>query len=179
MKSRSGFTIVELLIVIVVIAILAAISVVAYNGIQERTENTKTIQAVSQYAKIIMSYAATYGNYPIDTGNPCLSESGTYCARVSGTTNCFGGGATGSNVNYIAELKKIVTTLPQASSQRIPCNGAEYTGVHTVASTGSTSDVYYFLKGNQACEGIGGAVSYMKQQQEGLTRCRASLPTLP
>lgn len=31
--SRSGFTIVELLIVIVVIAILAAISIVAYNGI--------------------------------------------------------------------------------------------------------------------------------------------------
>ena len=34
-KSR-GFTIVELLIVIVVIAILAAITVVAYNGIQNR-----------------------------------------------------------------------------------------------------------------------------------------------
>jgi prepilin-type N-terminal cleavage/methylation domain-containing protein len=34
--NHSGFTIVELLIVIVVIAILAALSVVAYNGIQNR-----------------------------------------------------------------------------------------------------------------------------------------------
>jgi prepilin-type N-terminal cleavage/methylation domain-containing protein len=34
-KAR-GFTIVELLIVIVVIAILAAITIVAYNGIQSR-----------------------------------------------------------------------------------------------------------------------------------------------
>ena len=34
---KRGFTIVELLIVIVVIAILAAISVVAYNGVQERS----------------------------------------------------------------------------------------------------------------------------------------------
>ncbi len=34
-KSR-GFTIVELLIVIVIIAILAAITIVAYNGIQNR-----------------------------------------------------------------------------------------------------------------------------------------------
>ena len=32
-KTSSGFTIVELLIVIVVIAILAAITIVAYNGI--------------------------------------------------------------------------------------------------------------------------------------------------
>lgn len=35
-RNVSGFTIVELLIVIVVIAILATISVVAYNGIQNR-----------------------------------------------------------------------------------------------------------------------------------------------
>ena len=33
-KTKPGFTIVELLIVIVVIAILAAITIVAYNGIQ-------------------------------------------------------------------------------------------------------------------------------------------------
>jgi prepilin-type N-terminal cleavage/methylation domain-containing protein len=35
-KQQNGFTIVELLIVIVIIGILAAITVVAYNGIQER-----------------------------------------------------------------------------------------------------------------------------------------------
>lgn len=39
-KSKSGFTIVELLIVIVVIGTLAAISIVAYNGIQDRARNT-------------------------------------------------------------------------------------------------------------------------------------------
>lgn len=35
-KKRDGFTIVELLIVTVVIGILAAITIVAYNGIQDR-----------------------------------------------------------------------------------------------------------------------------------------------
>jgi prepilin-type N-terminal cleavage/methylation domain-containing protein len=39
-KNQTGFTIVELLIVIVVIGILAAISVVAYNGIQNRANDT-------------------------------------------------------------------------------------------------------------------------------------------
>ena len=37
-KKQTGFTIVELLIVIVIIGILAAITVVAYNGIQERAK---------------------------------------------------------------------------------------------------------------------------------------------
>lgn len=39
-KNKNGFTIVELLIVIVVIGILAAITLVAYNGIQARANDT-------------------------------------------------------------------------------------------------------------------------------------------
>lgn len=40
-QKQSGFTIVELLIVVVVIAILAAITIVAYNGIQTRATESK------------------------------------------------------------------------------------------------------------------------------------------
>jgi len=39
-QKQSGFTIVELLIVVVVIAILAAITIVAYNGIQNRAKSS-------------------------------------------------------------------------------------------------------------------------------------------
>ncbi len=38
-QKQSGFTIVELLIVIVVIGILAAITIVAYNGVQQRARD--------------------------------------------------------------------------------------------------------------------------------------------
>lgn len=55
MKSLRGFTIVELLIVIVVIAILAAISVVAYNGIQDRSRTSKVSADLSNLIKAIHS----------------------------------------------------------------------------------------------------------------------------
>lgn len=49
--SNRGFTIVELLIVIVVIAILAAITVVAYNGIQQRANNARRDTDLTSYMK--------------------------------------------------------------------------------------------------------------------------------
>ena len=48
-KKASAFTIVELLVVIVIIAILAAISIVAYTGIQDRAKAT---QIVSMYNSV-------------------------------------------------------------------------------------------------------------------------------
>ncbi len=52
-QRRPGFTIVELLIVIVVIAILAAITIVAYNGIQDRARSSAAAASSSQAAKKI------------------------------------------------------------------------------------------------------------------------------
>ncbi len=49
--SKSGFTIVELLIVIVVIAILAAISIVAYNGVQQRARDSKRTSDIGAIVK--------------------------------------------------------------------------------------------------------------------------------
>jgi prepilin-type N-terminal cleavage/methylation domain-containing protein len=66
-KKQLGFTIVELLIVIVVIAILAAITVVAYNGIQERARTSTVTSALSQAAKKLLSYQVDYPDtYPAD-----------------------------------------------------------------------------------------------------------------
>jgi len=56
-KKQKGFTIVELLIVIVVIAILAAITIVAYNGIQNRAKATAAQQGISQANKKILAFS--------------------------------------------------------------------------------------------------------------------------
>ena len=62
--SRHGFTIVELLIVIIVIAILASITVVAYNGVRQRARNNTTIESVSKSIRMIQAYVAANGSYP-------------------------------------------------------------------------------------------------------------------
>jgi prepilin-type N-terminal cleavage/methylation domain-containing protein len=65
LKTKSGFTIVELLIVIVVIAILAAISIVAYNGIQERARFATMRSDIATLNKAIQLYYADKGTYPL------------------------------------------------------------------------------------------------------------------
>lgn len=62
-KSR-GFTIVELLIVIVIIAILAAITIVAYNGIQARANASAAQSAANTIQKKIEAYNALNSGYP-------------------------------------------------------------------------------------------------------------------
>lgn len=107
-KKQTGFTIVELLIVVVVIAILAAISIVAYTGIQQRAQNAKTIAAVHEWAQIIRMYKADSGGYPLMF--TCLGSG--YGKGFSGTESTGGEcreDAAGSNTNFT--VKTAFTTL--------------------------------------------------------------------
>mgnify|MGYP002078825800 CR=1 FL=1 len=63
-KKANAFTIVELLIVIVVIAILAAISIVAYSGIQERARKAQFANDVSSIKKAMELYRTDKGYFP-------------------------------------------------------------------------------------------------------------------
>jgi prepilin-type N-terminal cleavage/methylation domain-containing protein len=85
--TRKGFTIVELLVVIVVIGILAAITIVAYSGITNRA-NTASIQSdLANASQQLKMYYTTYGYYPTAfngsncPSNPTLDTS--YCLKFS------------------------------------------------------------------------------------------------
>lgn len=69
--KQRGFTIVELLIVIVIIAILAAITIVAFNGVQQRARDAKRKQDVAQIAKLLSIYELDNG--PMYLGSNCGS----------------------------------------------------------------------------------------------------------
>ena len=83
-NTKTGFTIVELLIVIVVIAILAAITIVAFNGIQERARVSSVSAALNQATKKIAVYQVDNPNqYPADLASIGITNSGNVSYQYS------------------------------------------------------------------------------------------------
>lgn len=125
--SNKGFTIVELLIVIVVIAILAAITIVAYNGLQNRAKASEASTGLAQAKKKLELYKVDNGAYPT-TGN--LASAGVANSDVSfqytsdGTTYCITG--TAGNISY----KASDSTSPSAGG----CAGHGVGGVAAVTN---------------------------------------------
>ena len=101
--QSAGFTIVELLIVIVVIGILAGITIVAFNGVQDRARWTQLQSDLSSINKAVQVYHAEHGEYPI--------TSASWGWRYS----C----AVGVGNSFIPGIETIASNLKQA-----PCGGA-------------------------------------------------------
>lgn len=80
-KRPGGFTIVELLIVIVVIAILAAITIVAYNGIQNRANDSAVASDLTSIAKKVELWKVDNGTYPPNL-NTALTSDPLYNVKV-------------------------------------------------------------------------------------------------
>lgn len=63
-RKENGFTIVELLIVIVVIGILALLVITTFSGIQQRARNTNRQTDIKAIHGQVEAYYANYGHYP-------------------------------------------------------------------------------------------------------------------
>jgi len=88
--KQTGFTIVELLVVIVVIGILAAITIVAYNGVTARANTAASQTAASNFAKKAEVYQADGGQnrYPI-TAVELTGAASTTTFALTGVTPSY------------------------------------------------------------------------------------------
>lgn len=63
-RRYAGFTVVELLVVIVVLVLLVTLSVGAYVGYRERAELSRKTAAEARLNRGMSEYATKYGHYP-------------------------------------------------------------------------------------------------------------------
>jgi len=172
LAPMKGFTIVELLIVIVIIGILAAIVIVTYTGIQSRAINASMISAFDQDEKALVAYAEEYGDYPQPTDvdpDPgshatyvCLEES----ADLPATSQLTAGACatedyvTNGVSNHInTELKKIITNIPNAANYTVSMTSASLSirGIFLEYGVAATPVLGYYVTGNQTTCGRGTA----------------------
>lgn len=151
-QKQQGFTIVELLIVIVVIAILAAVTVVAYNGIQAKAKATSVESQVDQYRKALIQYATINREYPRATGSFCLGETSNY------PDGCYAGTTTDDATE--TKLHSVMSALPKVD---VSCRvmGAEicrrnmpfiYQSNALVNGSSHAYFIMYFLENAQNCK---------------------------
>lgn len=188
-KSVSGFTIVELLIVVVVIAILAAISTVAFAGIQQRAQNAKIAASIRDWAQIISSYKAETGNFP--TSPFCLGNdygrgftnneaTGGHCRQDNAT-----GGIINMNSTMVNLLRPYADTMPSSPSFLVA--GADtypwYKGAYFYPwYSGSKARIDYIIQGSSTpCPSIYGLEqggTYVSAATN-TVRCTARFPDSP
>lgn len=170
-KNEQAFTIVELLVVIVVISILAAVSVVAYNGIRVRAEAATYAATASNYQKILASYYVENGDYPATINSDTWQSTGTIESLADSA--CLGDGyAATSNFSkdvceykYYARatkvpsvdaaLETIATNLPTVRTGNEFINGDWRTRGISYFSISTTKkyQLSYTIPGDASCGG--------------------------
>lgn len=110
--TKPGFTIVELLIVIVVIAILAAITIVAFNGIQDSAITSTAKADLRNIGTIMERYRVETGRFPNSNAEVVQALDASNAREFGASTDitknrfiyCFGTG--GSDIWIAARYAK-------------------------------------------------------------------------
>lgn len=139
-NKRAGFTVVELLVVVVVIGILASLIVVGFNAVRNRAYDTSVQNDLSSIAKKIKMYHATYSVYP--AGSAQLAEAGIKINKSAFGSHYDNGSGT-YNILYCRVPAAAPTEFALVAYSRTG-NGFQYSkdgalGKYVGAKTGSTA----------------------------------------
>jgi len=139
-KLNSGFTLIELMIVVTIIGILASIALPAYEEYAKRAKITEALTALSQCRTEITHYFQVVGKLPTSANTFGCETSTSATAYVQSITTATDGsvGATLQSIDPQVNAT-VVSMLP------LDANG----NVYTNASLGGGAQVYRWLCGSR------------------------------
>lgn len=141
-KHKQGFTIVELLIVVVVIAILAAITIISYNGIAKRATDTSMQSQLSAAARRLEVEKVTEGAYPNSLADSGISFSSDFTSQFTLTSTTF-------CITLVSDRYQLVYSVDQEGGvKNTPCIG--HTGL---AATSTNEACFAFTPGTNTITG--------------------------
>lgn len=172
MRNVSGFTIVELLIVIVVIGVLASISVTAYSGVQERSRSATMVGAVDTVQKALLIYAQKNQGLPNPTEVTGGGATVTYaCVQpTSGgwpvqdnlsASQCMSGSGIVSGYSTILRdaILESVSKIPNTADITLSVGSQGTRGLMYMYHNPAYADLVYYVRGDQVC-GRGEKLTY-------------------
>lgn len=164
-RRSDGFTIIELLIVIVVIGILATITTISFNGVQDKARTAAVESSLVAASKQLENANTENGSYPTDTGAVKKSDdinyqysyvisSNSYCLTATkgaisskitnANTTPVKGGCPGHDVGGVAVLTNFVPnpSFESGTSGWTFASAAGYTGAVSNAQAYSGNSSY-------------------------------------
>ena len=116
----SGFTLVELLIVIAIIAILVGLLFPAFKGVQDQAKRTQTKNDLTQIVTAVNAFYTEYGRYPTTATTDATATYGP-----GGSTTENGGLFSGLRATSILlnTRQNVFMSLPDAKDQTNPRSG--------------------------------------------------------
>ncbi len=143
---RTGFTLIEILVVIAIIAILAGILLAALGSVQEAAKKTQTNSLMQSFARSCGEYSMDYDRFPGLLPESVLGETGITYSQITPTQNTMLELMGGARVKHS-------NSTPTVIAEYDSFNGLEYLSPGGV--TDPITNIVWWLKFDESRFGEG------------------------
>ncbi|CAK0776048.1 Fimbrial protein [Gammaproteobacteria bacterium] len=133
-RTQSGFTLIELMIVVAIIGILAAIAIPAYQDYTLRAKVTEGLNLIAPFKVGAVDFKMTNGHWPAGNASAGLMGAASYASKYVRSVTMTSGNAGGT-------AGSVVQVIYTATADATKLSGKTLT---FVGSLGSKSSVAWF-----------------------------------
>ena len=142
LQPSTGFTLIELMIVVVIIAILAAIAIPAYTNYITKTRRSAAEGCLSEYSNYMERYYTTNLNYKADSGGTANTLPPLDCSTTNQTGNWYkyqfspgGGGVPASPTSTAYVIQAVPQSTQATRDTQCATLSLDQTGNRTVSGS--------------------------------------------